>query len=307
MGAYGLARHEPEAASRASPPPLPALHDILGPMGHTEELDGRRAVDDIVAALSVRRAGDGWAAQMPPDVWGPVVFGGFVIAQAVVAATRQAPEDRLLHSLHAYFLRPVAGGRPVSYRNVQLRNGKTMALRRLDAEQEGEHVLTMTCSFTADAEGYEYQATLPSDLPEPEGLPTRGIGPWVIAELGPTGPEPDGTRRSTHRMWFRTAARLPDDPHLLAAFIAFASDITYKGGRPLHLEGDTRGMISIDHAMWFHRPLRPDTWSYYDVHSLINARGRGLLRGTMYSEDGLLCVSVAQEMVLKRYEEATPR
>jgi acyl-CoA thioesterase-2 len=274
-------------------------------MGQTEQHDGRRAVEDTVAALSVRPASDGWAGQMPPDVWGPVVFGGFVIAQAVFAATRQAPEGRLLHSLHAYFLRPVAGGKPVLYRTVQVRNGKTLALHRLDAEQEGEHVLTMTCSFTADTDGYEYEAALPADLPEPEGLPTREIGPWVIAALGPTDPEPDGTRRSTHRMWFRTAAPLPDDPHLAAAFIAFATDITYTGGRPQHLEGDTRGMISIDHAVWFHRPLRPDTWSYYDVHSLINAGGRGLLRGAMYSQEGRLCVSVAQEMVLKRYEETT--
>jgi acyl-CoA thioesterase-2 len=267
--------------------------------------DGLRAVEDTVAALSVRRAADGWAAQMPPDVWGPVVFGGFVIAQAVVAVTRQVPEGGRLHSLHAYFLRPVAGGKNVTYRTTPLRDGKTMALRRLDAEQEGEHVLTMTCSFTADKEGYEYERALPSNLPRPAGLPTRKIGPWVIADLGPTDPEPDGTRRSTHRMWFRTAAPLPDDPNLAAAFIAFATDITYKGGRPLHLEGDTRGMISIDHAVWFHRPLRPDTWSFYDVHSLINANGRGLLRGTMYSHDGRLCVSVAQEMLLRRYEEAT--
>jgi len=276
-------------------------------MDSTDEQDGLRRVEDTLAALRVHRTGDGWAADMPVDVWGPVVFGGFVIAQAVFAVTREALDGRRLHSLHAYFLRPVAGGKPVAYRTVELRSGKTLTLRRLDAEQEGKQVLTMTCSFAADTEGYEYEAARPSSLPQPEGLPTRASGPWIMGPIGPTDPEADGTRRSTHRMWFRTAAPLPDDPHLAAAFTAFATDITFKGGRPLHLEGDTRGMISIDHAIWFHRPLRPDSWTYYDVHSLINTGGRGLLRGAMYSRDGRLCVSVAQEMVLRRYEETAAR
>jgi acyl-CoA thioesterase-2 len=108
-------------------------------------------------------------------------------------------------------------------------------------------------------------------------------------------------------MWFRTSAPLPDDEHLRTAFTAFATDITWSGGRPLHLDGDGRGLISLDHAVWFHRPMRVDEWCYYDVHSLINAAGRGVLRGEMYSADGRLCASVAQEMIVRRHENGAAR
>lgn len=259
-------------------------------------------VEDAVAALHVRPDRDGWTGHMP-EVWGPTVFGGFVVGQAVFAATRGAPDGRRMHSLHAYFLRPVLGGKPIFYRVESVRQGRTLALQRLEAEQDDQHVLTMNCSFTADADGYEYQASPPFGTSDPDALATDSIGPWTIARIGPTPPEPDGSRRSTHRMWFRSAAPYADDPHLEAALVAYASDITWTGGRPLHLDGDTRGIVSIDHAVWFHRPLRVDSWSYYDVHSLVNAGGRGLLRGAMYSRDGRLCVSVSQEMILRRYED----
>src|SRR5260370_33627727 len=118
--------------------------------------------------------------------------------------------------------------------------------------------------------------------------------------LGPAAIGAGGSRRSTSRMWFRTSAPLPDDPHLHAALAAYATDITQTGARPLHLEGDTRGIISLDHAVWFHRPIRPDQWDWYDVSSLIHAGGRGLLRGAMDSAHGNLCVNSAHETVLRR-------
>jgi acyl-CoA thioesterase-2 len=91
---------------------------------------------------------------------------------------------------------------------------------------------------------------------------------------------------------------LPDDPHLHAALIAFVTDITGTGGRPLHLEGDVTGMVSIDHAAWFHRPLRADEWLFYDVHSLVNTGGRGAPRNDV-RPDRHVAVSVAQEMLLR--------
>lgn len=90
-------------------------------------------------------------------------------------------------------------------------------------------------------------------------------------------------------------------------FTAFATDLTWRGARPLHLDGDTRGIVSLDHAVWFHRPMRPDDWCYYDVTSVINTGGRGLVRGEMFSRDGLLCATVAQETLLTRYEDAYSR
>lgn len=265
------------------------------------EQDG--AVADVIAALSVRRDGEGWIGDTP-IMSRRAVFGGFLVGQAVMAATSEAPQGRRLNSLHAYFLRPVVEGRPVSYRITPLREGRTIVQRRLDADQDGEHVLTMSFSFAADSEGYEYQPSSTAGVAEPDRAADRSYGPWEMVVLGPSAvDEADGSRRSTSRMWFRTSAPLPDEPHLHTALTAFATDITHTGARPLHLEGDTRGIVSLDHAVWFHRPLRPDEWSWYEVTSVINTGGRGLLRGSMYSGDGKLCASAAQETLLKRYED----
>src|SRR5205807_1557326 len=141
---------------------------------------------------------------------GDYLFGGFVIAQAIVAATRDAPEGRRLHSLHAYFLRPVLVAHEILYGVRPVREGRTFTTRRLEASQDGKAVLDMSCSFTAD----------------------------------------------------------------------------------------TQGMVSLDHAAWFHRQARADSWLFYDVQSLVNAGGRGLLRGTMRDTEGRVTVSVAQEMRL---------
>ena len=108
-----------------------------------------------------------------------------------------------------------------------------------------------------------------------------------------------GALESRFNVLGRIPVALPDDPHLHAALIAFVTDITGTGGRPLHLEGDVTGMVSIDHAAWFHRPLRADEWLFYDVHALVNTGGRGVLRGTMYGPDRHVAVSVAQEMLLR--------
>jgi acyl-CoA thioesterase-2 len=235
----------------------------------------------------------------PPEWFGPYLFGGFVIAQAVVAATRDLDPAYRLHSLHAYFLRPATTAGPLEHTVRTLRVGRTSETRRVETAQAGKGVLDLTCSLAADTDGYVYDLPGREPFPPPSSLTAEpGPGPWVAAFLGPTPAAPDGTRESTHRMWFRIPARLPDDPHLHTALLGFATDWTGIGGRPLHLEGDTSGMISLDHAAWFHRPPRVDEWLAYDVHSLVNAGGRGLLRGAVRDEDGLVVASVAQEMRL---------
>jgi acyl-CoA thioesterase-2 len=259
-------------------------------------------VDAVVAEtlefMTVRPEGDGWVGATP-SWFGEYLFGGFVVAQAVYAATRTAPEGRRMHSLHAYFLRPVVAGPSVFYRAESVRDGRSFATRRLDATQEEKPVMSMTCSFTEDADGYEYEMPLAREVAGPDAFPIEtGPGPWVVAGVGPTEPDEDGTRVSTHRIWFRVPTRLPDDPHLHTALLGFATDWTGTGGRPLHLEGDVQGMISLDHAVWFHRAARADEWLFYDVHSLVNTGGRGLLRGTIHRQDRRIVASVAQEMRL---------
>jgi len=238
-----------------------------------------------------------------PDWFGEYLFGGFVIAQAIIAAARDAPNGRRLHSLHAYFLRPVVSSLPVSYDVQAIRAGRTFNTRRIQAAQNAKPVLDMSCSFTTDSDGYVYDLPGRADTPPPSELALEaGPGPWVAGFLGPTSPAADGTRESTHRMWFRVPADLPDDEHLHTALLGFATDWTGIGGRPLHLEGDTQGMVSLDHAAWFHRAAQADDWLFYDVHSLVNAGGRGLLRGAIRDREGHVVISVAQEMRLTPVE-----
>jgi acyl-CoA thioesterase-2 len=252
--------------------------------------------------LSSEDDGETWAG-VPPAWFGEYVFGGVVVAQAIAAATRDAPAGRRLHSLHAYFLRPVVSSDRVSFRVDSLRDGRAFTTRHVGATQSGKPVLDMLCSFTSDADGYVYDLGDLADVPSPDVLSIdQGPGPWVAADVGPTPPSADGTRASTHRKWFRIPAPLPDDEHLHVALLGFATDWTGVGGRPLHLEGDIQGMVSLDHAVWFHRAARADDWLFYDVHSLVNAGGRGLLRGTMRDRDGRVVVSVAQEMRLTPVE-----
>jgi acyl-CoA thioesterase II len=260
-------------------------------------------VAETIAFMCVRPDGDGWLGETP-EWFGEVLFGGFVVAQAVHAATRAAPEGRRLHSAHAYFLRPVVSGPQVRYAIEVVRDGRAFSSRRLDAAQNGKPVLTMLCSFAADTDGYEYDLGAPPELgpPSDDADVEAGPGPWVAQFLGPTDAAADGTRASTHRMWFRIPTTLPDDPDLHTALLGFATDWTGTGGRPLYLDGDTTGMVSLDHAIWFHRPARADEWIYYDVHSVVNAAGRGLLRGTMRDTDGRIVTSVAQEMRLQVIE-----
>lgn len=253
--------------------------------------------------LGVTPSGEGFVGQAHSWFEGASVFGGFLVGQAVHAATRQPPEGKRLHSLHAYFLRPVRSGQ-LHYGVATLREGRAFVARRVEASQDSAPVLQMTCSFTEDAEGYEYGLPLAADVPGPQDLPrVHGPSPmWELAHLGPTPPRGDGFRESTARMWMRVTCPVPDDAGLHAAALAYLTDITWTGGRPLHLDGDPRGIVSLDHALWIHRPPHLGDWLFYDVQSLVNNGGRGLLRGSVYDSQRRLVATAAQEMLIRTYE-----
>jgi acyl-CoA thioesterase-2 len=262
------------------------------------------AIDDFLGLLHHERRGDTWVGRTP-DWYGPVVFGGVGLALTISAACGDAPVGRRLHSVHAHFLRPVQGGREIVFRSDVVKAGRTFALHHVTALQDGKPVITMSCSFTTDNDGYVYDLSgIPDDVPPPEDLPAPaptldGVGPWDERWLGPSVLRPDGTREATHRHWFRLPRALDDDPHLHTALIGYATDWTGLGGRPLQLDGDTTGMISLDHAAWFHRPARADDWLLQDVQSLVNAGGRGTLRGVIRNRQGRIVASMAQEMLLQ--------
>jgi len=267
-------------------------------MANRPDSDLTELLAETIRFLTLEPAPGGWIGQ-PPEWPGEYLFGGFVVAQALMAASRDAPAGTRIHSMHAYFLRPVGSNARVDYLVNDLRRGRSFTTRRLQATQGDKAVLDMTCSLTSDADGYVYDLPAPSTFPSLNDRSVEpGPGPWEAVYLGPSTASATGTRESTHRMWFRIPGDLPDDSHLHTALLGFASDWTGVGGRPLHLEDDTQGMVSIDHAVWFHRPARVDAWLSYDVQSLVNAGGRGLLRGVMRNPDGHIVASVAQEMLL---------
>ncbi|MFL6051321.1 MAG: acyl-CoA thioesterase II [Actinoallomurus sp.] len=249
------------------------------------------------------------------------VFGGQVAGQALVAAGRTVPQDRHVHSLHAYFIRPGDPSVPLVYTVDRVRDGRSFTTRRVSAIQHGKIIFTLSASFEIAEGGPSHQAPMP-EVPGPEGLPTfqermerlfgkldnefmrnrpidlRHVTPltWEAArdpEL--IGPE--------SLVWLRVDGELPDDPLLHVCLMTYASDMTLLDTVLLNhgLAWGDRKVIgaSLDHAMWFHRPFRADRWLLY-AQDTPNASGaRGLARGQVFTEDGELVVSVVQEGLIR--------
>ncbi|MGW5246699.1 acyl-CoA thioesterase [Streptomyces sp. NPDC004129] len=254
----------------------------------------------------------------------PRVFGGQVAAQAMVAAGRTVPADRLAHSLHAYFLRMGDPGAPIVYNVERLRDGRSFTTRRVVAVQYGKPIFTLSASFQTDEEGLDHQAPMPPS-PDPATLPTsedrlRSYGhfdPQVVERLLEAREAIDlryvdeppygkfGDPREPHsQVWFRTNGKLADDPLLHVVLATYVSDMTLLDsvllahGRGGWAIGDVVG-ASLDHAMWFHRPFRADEWLLYDQESPSAHGGRGLGQARIYTQDGRLAVSVIQEGVVR--------
>ncbi|WP_068398546.1 acyl-CoA thioesterase [Kribbia dieselivorans] len=249
------------------------------------------------------------------------VFGGQVLAQSIMAAgqtVRSIHPDRPIHSLHAYFLRTGDDSQPIRFAVEHLRDGHSFSARRVYALQDGETILTMTASFQDPAPGIEHQRPMPV-VPRPEELDSLGEY-YTGMDLPGTKqiiPRPIEHRhvqgnlynaQATHRsykqsVWLRAVGALPDDPLLHAAVLAFASDYTIletiiREHQLVWSEPRLRA-ASLDHSMWFHRPVKFDDWVLYDQHSPSAQGGRGLGIGHIYSPDGLLLASVAQEGMLR--------
>jgi len=255
-------------------------------------------MEDVLSGFRVRRMGAQLVGESP--AWfGPHVFGGILLAQALDAASGSVPDDRRARSLHAYFLRAADASVPLFYDVTVLKDGRLAHTRAVTATQNGETVLTMLCSFAADRDGRAYELDCRKDVPDPSSLASRpGFGPWEFAFVGPTPAREDGTRDSTHRAWMRMTTALPDDLRLHDSVLAFMGDLSWNGACPWDLSGppDRSNMVSIDHAMWFHRAAPVDDWLYYDVQSLVHAGGRGTIRGVLYGIERQIVSSMAQEL-----------
>jgi acyl-CoA thioesterase-2 len=244
----------------------------------------------------------------PLDWPGGRVFGGLVAAQALRAAGATVRDARP-HSLHAYFLRLGRPDLPLDYTVNRIRDGRSFATRSVDVTQGGEVIFTMTASFHRPEDGEDYQVAVAADAPRPDDALVGDVLPHLqalsdleVRDLGPTAPAPDGTFRSTRRMWLRVRGPVADDPMLHACILTFMSDMgIVVAVRPPRtpLAWDTVMAASLDHAVWFHRPAKVDGWLLYDLHSLSLSGSRGVTRGVMHDSTGRLCCSVTQEALVR--------
>jgi acyl-CoA thioesterase-2 len=279
-------------------------------------------VSNLLRLLDLEPAGtDAFVGRKRPDGRGRM-FGGQVIAQALVAAERTVADDRPVHSLHGYFLRGGNESENLDLAVLRDLDGGSFANRRVVASQQDKPILTLVASFHRREDGVSHAAAMP-DVPAPEELPDEADLRAQYAHLIPAekremmlrlrpieqrpvearhwmGAEPGEAKSHT---WLRTAAPLPDDPRVHRAVLAYASDLNLLGTCTLPhglswLIGNVMG-ISLDHALWFHDDFRADEWLLYVCDSPWAGRARGFNRGQIFTRDGRHVASVAQEGLIR--------
>jgi len=258
-----------------------------------------------------------------PDENRQRVFGGQVAGKALVAAGRTVPEDRHVHSLHAYFLRPGDPTVPIIYEVDQIRDGRSFTTRRVVAVQHGKAIFNLSASFQVQEDGIDHQGEMPQ-APAPESLPTMGErleAAGIPMDAFWSRPRPidvrhveepawlaagDGEPRSEQMVWMRADGSLPDNPLLHVCLMTYASDMTLLDSvlmaHGLSWQSGRINGASLDHAMWFHRPFRADDWLLYVQQSPTSSGARGLARGELWTQDGSHVVSVVQEGLLRVIE-----
>ncbi len=257
------------------------------------------------------------------DIGSGRVFGGQVLAQALVAAQRTIEEERVAHSLHGYFILPGDLAAPIVYFVDRLRDGGSFTTRRVTAIQHGRAIFNLSASFQTPEPGLEHQSDMP-DVPGPDGLASeldiiRGMAdripeplravltqdrPIDFRPVETIDPFHPGPRPPIRRYWLRAVGTMPDSPLLHQAVLAYASDYgllaTALLPHGLSVRAPGLQVASLDHALWLHRPFRIDDWMLYAIDSPASARARGFARGSIFSRDGQLVASVAQEGLMRQ-------
>ncbi|MDE2148987.1 MAG: acyl-CoA thioesterase II [Gammaproteobacteria bacterium] len=283
-------------------------------------------LEDLIRLLDLERLEDNLFRGASRDLGGKSVFGGQVAGQALAAAARTV-EDRQPHSMHGYFLRAGDMTAPIVYEVDRVRDGRHFSARRVQAIQFGRPIFTMIASFQQPEGGLEHQLPMP-EVPPPEALQDqrelrrqwlaryrqplpdrlraaflrelaiefRPVQPW-----NPLAPEAGPPRQ---QIWMRAAGRLPDDPLLHRCVMAYASDFSLLSTALIphaksFLHPDMM-VASIDHGLWFHQYGRADDWLLYAMDSPGAQGARGFSRGLIYSRDGRLLASVAQENLMRQ-------
>src|SRR6185295_8571323 len=223
------------------------------------------------------------------------VFGGQVAAQALVAAGRTVDQG-IVHSLHAYFLRPGDPVVPIVYQVDRIRDGRSFTTRRVVAIQHGEAIFNLQASFHDAEPGLDHFHTLLEPYRDRLGEAWTRPRPIDVRYIDHHPFDRRDHLSDTQRVWLRADGALPEDPVLHACIVTYASDMTLldTSVRPFGLAWDSPDvqMASLDHAMWFHRPFRADDWLLYDQHAISASSARGLAGGNIFTGDGQLAVTV---------------
>jgi acyl-CoA thioesterase-2 len=278
-------------------------------------------LEDLIKVMTLERLEINLFRGGSRDIGSPQVFGGQVLGQALVAATATA-DDRVVHSLHAYFLRRGDFNLPIVYEVDRALDGKHFSSRRVVAIQNGRQIFNMSASFQLAETGLEHQISMP-DVPQPESLPDLESHYLEVADKLPAAARrvlqqkrpfefrpvqaPDPLRREKSAglkyIWFRAVDKLGDDEALHRCLLAYASDFhlldTALKPHGVSLISPKLMIASIDHAMWFHRSVRVDDWLLYAIDSPSASGARGFTRGSVFARDGQLVASAAQEGLIR--------
>jgi acyl-CoA thioesterase-2 len=282
-----------------------------------------KVLDELVQQLALERIDENLFRGQSQDLGWGTVFGGQVLGQALSAAGQTVDGARVPHSLHAYFLRSGNVNKPIVYEVDRIRDGGSFTTRRVVAIQSGRAIFNMAASFQKEEPGFEHQRPMPS-APDPLSVPTEqedwlsrseqlsaslrrqaaAEDPIELRPLDPPddlyAPEPAPPLR---RVWMRAIDKLPDNPMVHAAMLAYASDFGLLAAalKPhgVTIWSENMQVASLDHVMWFHRPCRMDEWLFYEMDSPSAQGARGLARGSIFTREGVLVASTAQEGLMR--------
>jgi len=259
------------------------------------------------------------------DIGSGSVYGGQALAQSLVAAQRTVDDDRVPHSMHGYFILPGDVDAPIVYEVDRLRDGKSFTTRRIVAIQHGRPIFNMAASFQAPEDGAEHQTEMP-DVPGPDELPreleliravedqipeaVRSVytreRPIEFRPVDPVDPFDPATKSPANHVWLRARGTLPDDRLTHQSMLAYATDygLLSTALRPhgLSFVQPDLQLATLDHALWFHRPVQVDTWLLYATDSPSASGARGFTRGQLFAQDGTLVASVAQEGLMRVWD-----
>lgn len=281
-----------------------------------------KVLSDLLALMKLEQIEQGIFRGQSQDLGFKALFGGQVLGQALAAAQNTVTADRIVHSLHSYFLLPGDASKPVVYDVENLRDGRSFSARRVQAIQNGKTIFFMTASFQGEESGLEHQDVMPS-VAGPDDIPSYSdfihqhqhlLGGDIRDKFLAEKPidsrpieqynwvKPNALPPKSH-MWIKTNGDLPDDLRIHRSMLAYTSDFQFLP-TALFPHGKTHWnpnmtIATIDHAMWFHRPFRFDDWLLYAVDSPSASSARGLVRGQIFNRSGELVASTIQEGVIR--------